>query len=50
MAMLLARLPYNRGGSCDAAAMVRALRDGVAPNAAGDRSRTNVQAGSGTCR
>jgi rhodanese-related sulfurtransferase len=30
-AMLLARLPYNRGGSCDTAAMVRALRDGVTP-------------------
>ena len=50
MAMLLARLPYNRGGSCDTAAMVRALRDGVAPNVAGGRSRTDVQAGCGSCR
>jgi rhodanese-related sulfurtransferase len=50
MAMLLARLPYNRGGSCDTAAMVRALRDGVAPNAPGERSRANGQVGCGTCR
>jgi hypothetical protein len=50
MAMLLARLPYNRGVSCDTAAMVRALRDGVAPNSGGDRSRTNGQIGCGTCR
>jgi rhodanese-related sulfurtransferase len=50
MTMLLAGLPYNRRGSCDAAAMVRALRDGVAPNAADKRSRTDVQGGCGTCR
>jgi rhodanese-related sulfurtransferase len=50
MAMLLARLPYNRGVSCDTAAMVRALRDGVPPNAAGDGSRTNDQVGCHTSR
>lgn len=31
MAMVLARLPYNRPASCDVAAMVRALSDGRAP-------------------
>ena len=31
MGMLLARLPYNRGASCDVPAMVRALATGVAP-------------------
>lgn len=50
MGMLLASLPYNRGVSCDTAAMVRALRDGVALKAAGDRSRTTGQVGCNTCR
>lgn len=31
MAMLLARLPYNRPASCDVEAMVRALRTGAPP-------------------
>jgi rhodanese-related sulfurtransferase len=31
MAMLLARLPYNRGVSCDVEAMVAALKKGAAP-------------------
>lgn len=37
MAMLLARLPYNRPATCDVGAMVRALSDGRAP-AAPDRA------------
>ena len=35
MAMLLARLPYNRAASCDVAATVRALADGAPPVTAG---------------
>lgn len=35
MAMLLARLPYNRPASCDVAAMVRALTDGRTPTGLG---------------
>jgi rhodanese-related sulfurtransferase len=31
LAMLLARLPYNRPASCDVSAMVRALTQGAAP-------------------
>jgi rhodanese-related sulfurtransferase len=31
MALLLARLPYNRPASCDVGAMVRALKEGVDP-------------------
>lgn len=31
MAMVLAKLPYNRPATCDVAAMVRALSDGLAP-------------------
>jgi rhodanese-related sulfurtransferase len=37
MAMVLARLPYNRPAGCDVEAMVRALRAGAAPGAAADR-------------
>jgi rhodanese-related sulfurtransferase len=33
MGMLLARLPYNRGASCDVPAMVRALASGATPAA-----------------
>ncbi len=33
MAMLLARLPYNRAASCDVDAMVAALRRGARPAA-----------------
>ena len=47
MATLPARLPYNRRGSSDTAAMVRALREGVEP---GDRPGDAGQAGCGTCR
>lgn len=50
MAMLLARLPYNGGVACDTAAMVRALREGGAPNAASDRSRATGEVGCHTCR
>jgi rhodanese-related sulfurtransferase len=35
MAMLLARLPYNRGVSCDVEAMVAALRTGATPVGSG---------------
>lgn len=35
MAMVLARLPYNRPASCDVEAMVRALASGAAPPAPG---------------
>jgi rhodanese-related sulfurtransferase len=35
MAMLLARLPYNRPVTCDVGAMVRALLDGTAPDGTG---------------
>ena len=38
MAMLLARLPYNRPATCDVGAMVRALLEGSAPNLAGRAS------------
>ena len=32
MGMLIAKLPYNRPASCDVAAMVRALTNGLAPS------------------
>lgn len=35
MAMLLARLPYNRAATCDVAAMVRALKDRTEPTGPG---------------
>ena len=35
MAMLLARLPYNRSAACDVGAMVRALGEGAPPPALG---------------
>ena len=34
MGMLLARLPYNRGASCDVPTMVHALAAGTAPTSA----------------
>ncbi len=40
MAMLLAKLPYNQPANCDVDAMVRALKDGVAP----DTGRSNGRA------
>lgn len=40
MAMLLARLPYNRPASCDVSAMVRALSDGRAPADMGSHQRS----------
>lgn len=40
MALLLARLPYNRpAAACDVGAMVRALRDGGAPAPSGSPAR-----------
>ncbi len=44
MAMLLARLPYNRSVSCDAGAMVRALVDGSAPAHSGGAARNSAAA------
>ena len=41
MAMLLARLPYNRSATCDVGAAVRALSDGRAAAAASSRLRTS---------
>jgi rhodanese-related sulfurtransferase len=38
MALLLARLPYNRPAACDVGAMVRALRDGAPPPTLGRAS------------
>jgi rhodanese-related sulfurtransferase len=38
MAMMLARLPYNRPASCDVPAMVAALRTGSRPRGAGTTS------------
>ena len=40
MAMVLAKLPYNRAATCDVAAMVRALSDGRAPEGIGRASVT----------
>jgi rhodanese-related sulfurtransferase len=40
MAMLLARLPYNRAATCDVAAMVRALSVGAPPNVTTPSART----------
>jgi rhodanese-related sulfurtransferase len=37
LGMLLARLPYNRGATCDVDAMVRALRDGSSSGHPGAR-------------
>jgi hypothetical protein len=34
MGMLLAKLPYNRGASCDVAGIVRALSNGDDPHLA----------------
>ena len=43
MAMLLARLPYNRATTCDVGAMVRALKSGLTPAPAGaSRARPSV--------
>lgn len=34
MAILLSRLPYNRPATCDVAAMIRALKEGIPPSRA----------------
>lgn len=44
MAMLLAKLPYNRPATCDVGAMVRALTTGVPPSVAGNGARPEAQA------
>lgn len=41
MAMLLAKLPYNRPATCDVGAAVRALSEGRVPSAASSRLRTS---------
>ncbi|MDQ2665710.1 MAG: rhodanese-like domain-containing protein [Gemmatimonadota bacterium] len=41
MGMLLARLPYNRGSSCDVGAMARALSAGSSPPLAGINAATS---------
>jgi rhodanese-related sulfurtransferase len=48
MAMLLARLPYNRPATCDVGAMVRALSDGRAPTGIG-RAPLNAAAAPRSC-
>jgi rhodanese-related sulfurtransferase len=40
MALVLARLPYNRPASCDVDAMVRSLKEGVAPAGVGRTGRS----------
>ena len=47
MAMVLARLPYNRTASCDVSAMVRALTTGEAPVPVSRSNRRHVARG--TC-
>ena len=47
MAMVLARLPYNRTATCDVSAMVRALASGDAPAPVGRSQRRD--AGRGAC-
>jgi hypothetical protein len=47
MAMVLARLPYNRAATCDVSAMVRALASGDAPVPVGRTPRRDL--GCGTC-
>ena len=47
MAMVLARLPYNRAATCDVSAMVRALATGDAPDPGGRSHRRDD--GSGAC-
>ena len=47
MALLLARLPYNRPASCDVDAMVKALKTGAAP--AGMRRAPAASAGTASC-
>lgn len=44
MAMLLARLPYNRPAACDVGAMVHALREGAPPPAPGRASAASSPA------
>jgi rhodanese-related sulfurtransferase len=48
MAMLLAKLPYNRAASCDVDAMVAALRQGARP-AGGARATAGGAASAGAC-
>jgi hypothetical protein len=48
MAMLLAKLPYNRPATCDVGAMVRALSEGCAPAGLG-RAPVTVGSASPTC-
>lgn len=47
MGTLLGRLPYNRGGSCDTAAMVQALRQGLPP---GNPAEAGILHGRDACR
>lgn len=49
MALLLARLPYNRAASCDVGAMVRALKDGIAPTVPGGGAAVSGGAPTGSC-
>jgi len=48
MAMLLARLPYNRPATCDVGAMVRALLEGSGPSGAG-RASNHTAASTRNC-
>lgn len=49
MALLLARLPYNRPASCDVSAMVRALTEGGPPAGAGRDGRAAVSSAAPGC-